>query len=74
MRLAILILAAMLITTAARANDCRVGTNMPMSDAVAQKPISADQPRITCTEGVIEARNRDGTQLQVKTWKFELKK
>jgi hypothetical protein len=73
MRLAITILAA-LASAAAAAEPCRVGTNMPMSDAVAQKPISADQPRIVCTEGVIDARNRDSTQLQVKTWKFELKK
>lgn len=70
---AVLILAAIACTPAA-AEPCRVGTNMPMSDAVAAKPIDAGQPRVVCEASTLNARQRDGSTVAIRTWNFEVKK
>jgi hypothetical protein len=68
----LVILAAM--TTAAAAELCRMGTNMPAGDANPVKPISSDQARMVCNESVLVSRARNGSEQRMRTWRFELKK
>lgn len=61
-------------STAAAAEPCRIGSNMPGGDANPVKPIAAGQARMVCTEGVLTNHLPNGTTQQIRTWKFELKK